>query len=268
MSNRQIYKKHFTQVPLLKNLVDTFETMFPYLSVDLVWLLHKSKEGDGFQGWHKDFLLGQQITNKTIVINVGSKERDNKETTRSFNNGSLEVDDWKEIEEYALSGLNSEDEPTQDEQKPAAIPTKNPSVTPSAIPHLNPSAKPVAIPHENSATIPPEDGKNDDDIAEDERKPAANRQEEMLIAEVQEQFIQNTIPSLPAIAGKVVAWIFEFCDSQWPHRRRDVVVARDGEEGKMSLSNKKDNQEQTVSSTRRTKGLGKVERCLLFQPRR
>jgi hypothetical protein len=54
-SNRQIYKKHFTQVPLLKNLVDTFETMFPYLSVDLVRLLHKSKEGDGFQGWHKAF---------------------------------------------------------------------------------------------------------------------------------------------------------------------------------------------------------------------
>jgi len=79
-SNRQIYKKHFTQVPLLKNLVDTFETMFPYLSVDLVWLLRKSKEGDGFQGWHKDFSLGKQIT-KTIVINVGSKERDNEETT-------------------------------------------------------------------------------------------------------------------------------------------------------------------------------------------
>ncbi len=57
-SNRQIYKKHFHEVPLLKNLVDTFEIMFPYLSVDLVWLLRKSKEGNGFQGWHKDFFLG------------------------------------------------------------------------------------------------------------------------------------------------------------------------------------------------------------------
>ena len=57
-SNRQIYRKHFTQVPLLKNLVDTFETLLPYLSIDLVWLLHKSKEGDGFQGWHKDFYMG------------------------------------------------------------------------------------------------------------------------------------------------------------------------------------------------------------------
>ncbi len=100
--NRQIYKKHFTQVPLLKNLVDTFETMFPYLTVDLVWLLCKSKEGDEFQGWQKDFSLGQQIV-KTIVINVRSKERDNEETTGSFdNNVSSKVDDCKVIEECAL----------------------------------------------------------------------------------------------------------------------------------------------------------------------
>ena len=92
-SNRQIYRKHFTQVPLLKNLVDTFETLLPYLSVDLVWLLCKSREGDGFQGWHKDFSLGQQIT-KTFVINAGSKERDNEETTGSFDNDvSFKVDD-------------------------------------------------------------------------------------------------------------------------------------------------------------------------------
>ncbi len=149
-SNRHIYKKHFTLFPLLKNLVDTFETMNPYLSVDLVWLLCKSKEGDGFQGWHKDFLSGQRIT-KTIVINVGSKERDNEETTRSFDSDeSFKVD------------------------KPAAIPTNNPSVTPSAIPHLKPSVKPVAIPHENSGTIPPLHGKNDDYFAEDDRKSAAN----------------------------------------------------------------------------------------------
>jgi hypothetical protein len=108
------YKKHFTQVSLLKKLVETFETMFPYLSIDLVWLLRKSKEGDGFQGWHKDFSLGQQIT-KTFVINVGSKERNNEKTTGSFdNNVSFEVDDWKEIKEYALSGLNSEDKLPQD----------------------------------------------------------------------------------------------------------------------------------------------------------
>jgi hypothetical protein len=184
MSNRQIYKKHFTQVPLLKKLVDTFENMFPYLSVDLVWLLRKSKEGDGFQGWHKDFLLGQWIT-KTIVINVGSKERDNEETTGSFDNDvSFGVDDWKEIEEYALSRFNSEDELHQDKQKLAAIPTNNPSVTPFAIAHLKPSAKPVTIPPENSGTIPSLHGKNDDYFSEGGMKPAANQQEEMLTTNV------------------------------------------------------------------------------------
>ncbi len=48
-------------------------------------------------------MLGQRIT-KTIVINVGRKERDKEETTESFNNDvSFEVDDWKAIEECALA---------------------------------------------------------------------------------------------------------------------------------------------------------------------
>jgi hypothetical protein len=120
--------------------------------------------------------LGQQIT-KTIVINVGSKERDNEETTGSFDNDvSFEVDDWKAIEECALGlgGLNSEDKLHQDKQKPAAIPTKNPSVTQFAIAHLKPSAKPLTILPENSGTIPSLHGKIDDNFAEDNRKPTAN----------------------------------------------------------------------------------------------
>ncbi len=233
--------------------MDTFETMLPYLSIDLVWLLCKSKEGDGFQGWHKDFYMGGQIT-KTIVINFGCKERNNEETTRPFDNDvSFEVDVWKEIEEYALSGFNSEDKHRQDDQKPAAILTKHPSVSPSAIPHKKPSAKPVVIPHENTATIPPEDGKNDDDIAEDERKSAAKQQEEMLTTEVQEQFIQNTIPSLLAIGGKVVPWICEFCDSQWPQSQKRCGSCKRWKGGKRSLSNKKDNKEQTVSNNKTEK---------------
>ena len=67
-----------------------------------------------------------------------------------------------------------EEELSQDEQKPAAIPTNNPSVTPSAIPHLKPSAKPVTIPPENSGTIPSLHGKIDDYFPEDDGKPAAN----------------------------------------------------------------------------------------------
>ncbi len=80
--------------------------------------------------------------------------------------------------------------------------------------HLKPSAKPLTIPPEKSGTIPSLHGKIDDYFAEDDRKPAANRQEEMLTIHVQAQFIQRTIPSLPAIAGNVVAWICELCDSQ------------------------------------------------------
>jgi hypothetical protein len=209
-------KDKISQVPLLKNLVDTCKTMFPYLSVDLVWLLHKSKEGDGIQGWHKDFLLGQRIT-KTIVINLGSKEKEDEETTRPFDNGvSFEGDDWKDMEDYDLSEINLDEEFSQDERKPAAIPNKNPSVKPSEIPHEKSSAIPAAIPHKKSSSIPQEDAKNHDDIAEDERKPAAIQQEEMLITQVTAQPIQHRIPSLPPIAGKVVTWICEFGDSQWP----------------------------------------------------
>ncbi len=79
-----------------------------YLSVDLVRLLCKSKEGDGFQGWHKDFFLGGQIT-KTIVVNIGSKKRQKEDTPVSC--GNAFEDKWEEVEEYVLSVLNnSEDE--------------------------------------------------------------------------------------------------------------------------------------------------------------
>ncbi len=92
----------------------------------MVWLLHKSKEGDGFQGWHKDLYLGGQI-NKTIVINVGSKVINNEETLTSLENDDFfEVDQWREIEEYALSGFNLEDKHCQDDEKQALIPTKSP----------------------------------------------------------------------------------------------------------------------------------------------
>ncbi len=118
-------------------------------------------------------MLGQQIT-KTIFINLGSKEKEDEETTRSFDNGvSFKVDDWNDIKEYALSEITLENELSQDECKPAAIPNKNPSAKPSAIPHEKPSAIPAAIPHKKSSSIPQEDAKNDDDIDEDERKPVA-----------------------------------------------------------------------------------------------
>jgi hypothetical protein len=65
--NRHILFEKFQQLPLLKNLIDTFEKLFPYLSSDMVWLLIKSKPNAGFQRWYKNFALGNKIT-KTIIV--------------------------------------------------------------------------------------------------------------------------------------------------------------------------------------------------------
>ncbi len=143
--------------------------------------------------------------------------------------------------------MNSEDKLHQDELKPAAIPTKNPSVTQFAIAHLKSSAKPLTIPPENAGTIPSLHRKIYDYFAEEDRKPVANQQEEMLTTHVQAQFIQRTIPSLPAIAGNMVAWICEFGDLQWPQLQKRCGSYKRWKGGKRNLSNKKDKQEQTVS---------------------
>ncbi len=52
-----------------------------------VWLLRKSKSGDGFQGWHQDKLTG--ITN-TIVVNLGGSndDRNNKEEDMGKSNAN------------------------------------------------------------------------------------------------------------------------------------------------------------------------------------
>ena len=42
----------FEQIPLIKELVDTFSQMLLSLTIDLVWLIIKSKPGSGFQSWH------------------------------------------------------------------------------------------------------------------------------------------------------------------------------------------------------------------------
>jgi hypothetical protein len=259
-SNRQIYNNHFNQVPLLKNLVDTFETMLPYLSVNLVWLLHKSKEGDGFQGWHKDFYMGGQIT-KTIVVTVGSKERENEETPVSFDN-TFKMDNWNEIDDYALSVLNnSEDKLHKDEQKPAAIPTKNPSVT--AEDDTKPAAtlqeemykdeqKPAAVPTKNPSVT-----------AEDDTEPVATLQEVMFTTIQELPIIQQSILSIPAFGSNVVPWICEFCDSQWPPLQKRCGGCKRWKGGKRSLLAKKDSKEKTVSNN---KGKKKGRKSKLLTP--
>jgi hypothetical protein len=48
-SNWQILKKQVNQVPLIKKLVDTFVENYPYVSDEMVWILQKEKQDDGFQ---------------------------------------------------------------------------------------------------------------------------------------------------------------------------------------------------------------------------
>jgi len=73
-SNRQIPSTKFHEAPLLMRLVDTVTDMLQYLTIDMVWIIVKSKPGSGFQSWHQDFNLNKKIT-KTIAINLGAVKR-------------------------------------------------------------------------------------------------------------------------------------------------------------------------------------------------
>jgi hypothetical protein len=111
----------------------------------------------------------------------------------------------------------------------------------------------VIIPHQIKATIPPEDKKNDGNIAVDNRKPAAKTQEEMLTTAVQEEMLTISNLYSLAIGGQVVPWICEFCDSQWPPSEKRCGTCKRWKGGKRSLSNKKDNKGKTVSNDKRKK---------------
>ncbi len=67
--------RHIDDVPRIRDLVHIFEEKFKHLRIDSVWLLKKTSSNDGFQGWRRDFALGQKITT-TIVVNVGCIEDD------------------------------------------------------------------------------------------------------------------------------------------------------------------------------------------------
>ncbi len=69
--NRHILRAMFQGVPWIAELVKYFEEKYNHLEVRSVWMIEKSKENDGFQGWHRDFYLGTEVT-MTIVVNVGA----------------------------------------------------------------------------------------------------------------------------------------------------------------------------------------------------
>ncbi len=100
------------------------------------------------------------------------------------------------------------------------------------------------------ATIPLEVGRNDDDIADDNRKPATKSQEEMLTTAVQEQMVTNTILHSLVIGNKVVPWICQFCDSQWLPSQMRCGSCKRWKGGKRSLLAKKDTKEKTVSTNK------------------
>jgi len=71
-SNRVVDKASFCNTrSFLKDLISMFETRYPQLSFQSVWLIRKRDDGDGFQRWHKD-LVNNAKTAITIVVNVGS----------------------------------------------------------------------------------------------------------------------------------------------------------------------------------------------------
>ncbi len=72
MKNRHIYSNQFATVRPIDNLVTHFQLKFPHLSIVSVWLIKKESDDDGFQGWHRDFKLGNTTTS-TIVVNVGAE---------------------------------------------------------------------------------------------------------------------------------------------------------------------------------------------------
>ncbi len=108
-----------------------------FLTFPLTWCgcYKNQKMVMGFSGGTKTFTwVVKSPRLLLIVINVRSKVINNEDTARSFD-VSFEVDVWKEIEEYALSGFNIVDDHCQYYQEPAAISTKHPSASPLAIPH-------------------------------------------------------------------------------------------------------------------------------------
>ncbi len=247
--------KHFHEVPLLKNLVDTFESMLPDFSVNLVWLLRKSKDGDGFQGWHKDFYMGGRIP-KTIVVNLGSKERENEDTPVSFGN-TFEVDEWEDVDEYALSVFNNSEDKLHE---PAAIPTKNQSVT------AEDDTKPLATPQEkmykDEENLPAIPTKYPSVTADNDKKPAATLLEETFSI-IQEPPIIH--PSLPPFGSNVVAWICKFCDSQWPPLQKRCGTCKRWKGGKRSTSTsgKNNSKEKNVS---KEKGKKRGRNCTYSRP--
>ncbi len=69
--NRHLRDESFREIAGRNALIMEFETTNRQLTVRSVWIIKKTKENAGFQGWHRDFYLQTSGIIATIVINVG-----------------------------------------------------------------------------------------------------------------------------------------------------------------------------------------------------
>ncbi len=178
----------------------------------------------GFRGGTQTFFLGGQIT-KTIVVNLGSKERQKEDTPVSF--GNAFEDEWEEVEEYALSVLNN----SEDEfHEPVANHTNTFFV--AAEDDLKPPTTPQKKMYKNEDKLPVIPTKKTLVTAVDDKKPAATLLEETLRTMQEPPVIH---PSLPPFGSSVVAWICEFCDCQWPPSQKRCGNCKRWKGGKRSM---------------------------------
>lgn len=75
-TNQHLQRNTFNKIPDMYDLVKYFESQYRCLKVDSAWLIKKTRENDGFQGWHRYFYLKTDIIT-TIVVNVGVSEVNN-----------------------------------------------------------------------------------------------------------------------------------------------------------------------------------------------
>ena len=160
-ANRQIQKSQFNQVPLIEIMVKTFESLFPHLSINQLWLLRKSTQNNGFCGWHQDIVTHMT---QTIVINLGSEVNDDElemgnvwslpaEALCSSNSSELneerkvtlwsdailrknpEEEKEKDGFERYLGVFHSEDEEEGDEEEEESVLDKEVTMMPTIVPH-------------------------------------------------------------------------------------------------------------------------------------
>jgi len=72
-TNRHLQGATFREIIHMQNLIKYFESRFRHLQVKSVWIIKKTRDNDGFQGWHRDFYLKTDVIT-TIVVNVGMCE--------------------------------------------------------------------------------------------------------------------------------------------------------------------------------------------------